>query len=301
MINAELIAKIKTEIEGWLREYAEDSQFELGEKYGYKRFISFLDTLESEKSMNQDGLDEEVHRFFEDCIEVYEVPLYGKVKEEVITADCYEITARHFAQWGAEHIRENEDVEFDSQIFGKVMSDILAVYKEPSNPEEEPFDYEWTIARQFYELGCRRTAEKYDRIEYNQQRVDESVPADLKEAAKNYEHNRVYQRELELYENYIESLDEDERAEKNPPSPNTEYILNADIIDAYIAGAKWDREKMMKEAVEIGTTEICWEQDGDRAFPTFDPPVEDLLMPGTISQRFEDGDKVRVIIFKQKD
>lgn len=53
-----------------------------------------------------------------------------------------------------------EDVEFDSQVFGKVMSDILAVYKSPSNPEEEPLDYEWTIARQFYKLGKQAMKEQ---------------------------------------------------------------------------------------------------------------------------------------------
>lgn len=35
------------------------------------------------------------------------------------------------------------------------------------------------IARHFYELGCRRTAEKYDEIEYNRQRAEESpLPED---------------------------------------------------------------------------------------------------------------------------
>lgn len=43
--NMELIEKIRAEIEKWLKEYAEDSQFELGEHYGYKRVLSFLDTL----------------------------------------------------------------------------------------------------------------------------------------------------------------------------------------------------------------------------------------------------------------
>ena len=85
------------------------------------------------------------------------------------------------------------------------------------------------IGQYFYELGCRRTAEKYDEIEYNRQR----------------------------------------------------------------------EEEMMSEAAEIGTTDIYWEQDGDRAFPAFDPPVEDLLMPDIISQRFNEGDKVKIIIVKE--
>ena len=35
------------------------------------------------------------------------------------------------------------------------------------------------LARHFYELGCTRTAEKYDEIEYNRQRAEESVCKDL--------------------------------------------------------------------------------------------------------------------------
>jgi len=42
------------------------------------------------------------------------------------------------------------------------------------------------IAEHFYELGCRRTAEKYDEIEYNRQRAEESVPNDLEEASEEY-------------------------------------------------------------------------------------------------------------------
>ena len=68
MKNAELLAKIKAEIEGWLREYAEDSQFELGERYGYKRLISFLSTLESENLMNQEGLEEGKRLMMEDAV-----------------------------------------------------------------------------------------------------------------------------------------------------------------------------------------------------------------------------------------
>ena len=41
------------------------------------------------------------------------------------------------------------------------------------------------IARHFYDIGCRRTAEKYDEIEYNRQRASGSseIPKGLEEAA----------------------------------------------------------------------------------------------------------------------
>ena len=66
-------------------------------------------------------------------------------------------------------------------------------------------------------------------------------------------------------------------------------------------GVEEGKRLMMEDAVEIGTTDIYWEIDGDRAFPAFDPPVEDLLMPGIISQKFNDGDKVRIIILPKED
>ena len=95
------IEKIKAEIERLKSiEYpCDNSQQATGFFNALDRMTDFLDTIESEKPIIPDGLDEEVHRFFDECIEVHEVPLYGKVKENVITADCYEITARHFAKW----------------------------------------------------------------------------------------------------------------------------------------------------------------------------------------------------------
>lgn len=77
------------------------------------------------------------------------------------------------------------------------------------------------LARHFYELGCRRTAEKYDEIEYKRQRAEESVPKDLEEAA----------------ENYAELL------------PQGRVSKKYSAID-FIAGAKWQKEQMMSEAVE---------------------------------------------------
>lgn len=94
--EAYLNEKIKKATESWK---GVDVDAMLAECRGY-------DEEKSGKPMNPDGVDEEVHRFFEECIEVHEVPLYGKVKEGVITVDCYEITARHFAKWGAEHLKK---------------------------------------------------------------------------------------------------------------------------------------------------------------------------------------------------
>ena len=45
------------------------------------------------------------------------------------------------------------------------------------------------VAKQFYELGCRRTAEKYDEIEYNRQRAEEAeLSDDLEKEIKRWIH-----------------------------------------------------------------------------------------------------------------
>ena len=109
------------------------------------------------------------------------------------------------------------------------------------------------IARHFYELGCRRTAEKYDEIEYNRQRAEESVPNDLEEAAEEYSK---------------------ERAEG--------HVLY-DWVHAFIAGAKWQKEQMMEEAVE-GYIAATNESSAVLALPR---------------DSFKKGDKVRIIIVKE--
>lgn len=78
------------------------------------------------------------------------------------------------------------------------------------------------FARHFAEWGYLRAAEKYNEIEYNRQRAEESVPNDLEEAAKDY-------------------------------TDSSEWSIgeNLEHIDAaFIAGAERQAKQMMKEAVE---------------------------------------------------
>ncbi len=97
MTNAELIARIKAEIERRTKELDEqivdiyDSKAVL-RKDELQRLLSFISTLEeSEKPMN---LEEEIKRF---------VAKYGYERGEDILLIA--IVARHFAQWGAEHAK----------------------------------------------------------------------------------------------------------------------------------------------------------------------------------------------------
>ena len=69
------------------------------------------------------------------------------------------------------------------------IDDKIAALQDMWREEKVAFDWDdmhemiEDVARHFYDLGCRRTAEKYDEIEYNRQRAEESVPNDLEEYA----------------------------------------------------------------------------------------------------------------------
>lgn len=111
MTNAELITKIKTEIERRLkntRDYMNGAGMKYkGPKYhasrgresAYDAILSFLSTLEkSEKPMNLEDLEEEINRLWESFADEMEGPhnLF----------DIYARLARHFAEWGAEHLKK---------------------------------------------------------------------------------------------------------------------------------------------------------------------------------------------------
>ena len=167
MTKEELLAKIKAEIErlynGEAPKHDQQCNFDDGYFTGIDTIAQFIDTLESEKPINQERLDENIKHYIEDC------------------------------GW-----------EKDSTI---------------------PVSFVRQIASHFYDLGCRRTAEKYDEIEYNRQRAEESVPKDLEEAA-----NESWQ---------------------NGPDKGIYDEYSPFYKDGFIAGAKWQKEQMMKEAVKM--------------------------------------------------
>lgn len=94
------------------------------------------------------------------------------------------------------------------------------------------------------------------------------VPKDLKEAARKYQEGVPVDTVI-----YYCGADEDV------------YFTNR-IVDAFIAGAKWDMKQMMKEAVE-GL--ICATITGTNAISFLSPLPKELIA----------GDKVRIIIVKE--
>ena len=93
MTNEELISKIKAEIERLKGYYRITNPYDKRAIRVCENLLSFLDSLESEKPMDQEGLDEEIINYF------------GRMPddEDKITL------ARHFAQWGSERQKEQDD------------------------------------------------------------------------------------------------------------------------------------------------------------------------------------------------
>lgn len=162
---------------------------------------------------------------------------------------------------------------FDGE-FSKFSNDVDAEHPFPICVDEFK-----DFARHFYELGCRRTAEKYDEIEYKRQRAEESVPKDLEEAAKEYCPDYAY-----------------------PFSP---AILKTTIREAFIAGAKWQKEQMMDEWLK--DRDGCfWDgvEEGKKAMEKEAVEVEVTETCGISSvwiktKQFKPGQKVKIIIVKE--
>lgn len=92
----------------------------LGKMAGILQDI-YSNEKQKEQKQSCDNLDDEIHRFFADCIDVHEAKLYGNTSERVIPVDCYEMTARHFAKWSEKQKEQKplstEETELNSIAF----------------------------------------------------------------------------------------------------------------------------------------------------------------------------------------
>ncbi len=160
-----IIEQIKAEIERRITDNTFGAKLELID------ILTWLDTLESEKPMNQ-GLDKEI-------------------EEISINVPCSEFT------------HESEYI------------DLLDWLK-------EQFTY-------FYDLGCRRTAEKYDELEYDRQMASGSseIPKDLLDA------------QVEIVEKLIGENNNDGANAAHPFA--CEYVVEL-LQKAVSAGAKWQAD-----------------------------------------------------------
>ena len=147
--------------------------------------------LQKEQSITANGLDEEIHRFFDDCIDVHEAKLYGNISERVIPVDCYELTARHFAKWGEKQKEQKPKPYFYCKYGGTIplcsdckrnhynssfKTEEITTWYAPSNgskhcidyiqKEQKPVDYDhemWKNCEANFEGGKREVIEHPER------------------------------------------------------------------------------------------------------------------------------------------
>ena len=118
-------------------------------QYSMEQLLSLLSDLEKECG-DFPTTDEEMAKFLATHPKV-EVP------EKYKTPDwMFEKSENPMDQEGLE--KEYEDYVVKDPCFSKLVNRNAGL----------------VIARHFYELGCRRTAEKYDELEYNRQRAEDS-------------------------------------------------------------------------------------------------------------------------------
>ena len=117
-------------------EYEKSELFQLKLKTQYAN--GYQDGLvQKEQSITVNDLDEEVHRFFDDCIDVHETKLYGNISERVIPLVCYELTARHFAKWGEKRKEQKPSESCDGICCGAKKEEIKKYLKDNLRMEWE--------------------------------------------------------------------------------------------------------------------------------------------------------------------
>ena len=374
MTNTEIIQAIRNEIERLktvqLKRIQEGDLVD-AEPYdkneAYNELLSFLDTLEPEKPMN---LEEEINRY---------------LREECSDDDepCIHEIAEHFAEWGYLRAAEKyNEIEYNRQMAEESKKPIEGLEEEIKSFTEElecgakniycsmfgkegNFDkFSWKdinaiikdTARHFYELGCRRTAEKYDEIEFNRQRAEESVCKDLekeidfqtfskemgavfalpKERTENTEEEPL-RWEYEIARHFAKwgakHLSDDSKTSPNDLEEAAKTFFDTlegkeawsygpdhydceDVNNAFIAGAKWQKEQDEKEQADLFTivaldaAQRAKEQmmkeavDGIVEYDYSTGDTDYLRVLAEISSNqfdVKDGDKVRVIVCKKED
>lgn len=165
--------------------------------------LAFIDSLTDEQPSKD--LDDEVHRFFEDCIDVHDAKIYG-VNERVIPVVCYELTARHFAKWGEENAYKT-------------------IMKKADEVRDKKFDTDYEVKFEpaaGFDSGCVNVYHKDKLVGQYVEPKEEKPSQSLEEAAEEYEKNHTYQR-------------------YDGGGFTPEY--NATLAEAFQAGAQWQAKQ----------------------------------------------------------
>lgn len=262
MTNAELIAKIKAEIERRIALYSLLSENTVNPNRidEDRQLLSFLSTLESETAYDTQQYTPRPSVGIEDVARVQfasHAKVFDKKRKAVFDWEQFKEVAGIFYGFGKKDTSDSLESEkpinqddIDTEI-GHWMDHLDDKYCMLVNHYSIQ-DIKDT-AHHFYELGKNSATTSQD--------DGSETPNDLEEAADEYEkaNTGIYPE-----------------------------VGQTSIRDAFIDGAKWDREQMMKGAVDAIVEN--WNPDPE-------PEITIPLNP----EEFTRGDKVRVIICKKED
>ena len=301
----ELISKIKAEIDKLYGEYKDKfhqsgDQYHLGLIDGLDMAERVLDTLESGTTYDTHqytprpsvGIDDVARVQFASHAKVFD-----KKRKAVFDWEQFKEVAGIFYGFGKKDHSDtlesekpmNQDKELEKEIDR---------YFEPLHLvdiQEEPFTQMYKCARYFAQWGVEHLAtsgktisiKPGDEVTINGHKIiydkdkgyvtivksEESVPNDLEEAADKYAEKHGFRVPYDGSDNFYDNVDV--KASK----------------EGFITGAKWEKEQMMKEAVE-GV--VCYGSKGAYI-------ETDFLGEYNTDVYGNPGDKVRVIVLPKED
>lgn len=227
--------KLKAEIDKLYGEYKDKfhqsgDQYHLGLIDGLDMAERVLDTIESEKPMNPDDAMKELDE---------KIALVKQKKTwDGVDVDKYMDEVRG---------REPENpMDLEEEIERCVIEpyyDLNGVAVKGATAYLTVNDVA-DIARHFAEWGYIRAAEKYNEVEYNRQRAEESAPNDLEEAASEYSTN-----EADRVWGKPDPHDYTDHSGCGAAHDNYEVGLQV----GFKAGAKWQKQQDEKEQADLFT------------------------------------------------
>ena len=163
--------KIKTEIERRWRELADKNVKAGGNVYDCEiaqllSLLSFIESLEKEEQEDTDFVKQELERIRESQkkVKLPELIDFWWMQEDMEGNQMISKAKEHFASAmrkaynvglsQSESMEKEQDADLDFQRFAKEIDAVFALpSSQTKNTDEQPLNWEYAIARHFYELG----------------------------------------------------------------------------------------------------------------------------------------------------
>ena len=276
-----IIEQIKAEIERLMDEYKPivGGVDELtGAHIVLANLLSFLDTLEEEKPMNQEGLEEEIKR-------------YGKEEMPVVLESDLNDIARHFAEWGKEQGYREGFLE-GAKIQREEDNQLYETFTTTNDLEEAAKKYAEGIVQREDALMCKQAF--IAGAEWQKNKDDKELSEKIASAYQ----LGLADKEKQMLKDYswlvspcanIEPKVEIIHTTDTAPVDGKELLYVAD--KSYKIGWRDCKEQMLKEAVEgrIGLVGF------HNAVYVKEPKWTNII------DRFKEGDKVCIFVLKKED